>query len=373
MINNNSSAIVPYIGSGQVTRTVPQVKELKENLMARIQIVVKNFVLDSSFKTQLRDYKNFKQCGLGGDIVILIGTSTAGKTSIIKALKELEPNRLEDGGDLRNQTRPAIFLKILKKYSPVDIEILSNLIEDPLDGNIADAINDKATCGVVAERLWKKGISNEEKMKGDEAIKRILVRIDSRTDEEKINQINAFENIIPEMFDDAFEHSRRGENIILDVLNIDLLAQQVLNRNFNGPLRAILTFCPFALLSSRMEERNKEALEKEDGNDRIGVFPLEQFSELYTQKEEGQTTLEKLEREDVTKVFEKNYAEGVTAKLLKSEDKDEALAVFLKNLGFKEGVDEVEIAPRNQEFYHAIVDTRESTVEIAKKISKGTS
>ncbi len=369
---NNSSAIVPYVGSGQVAGVHP---ELKENLVARVQILIKSFVLDSSFQAQLRDYKNFKQCGLGGDIVILIGTSTAGKTSIIKALKELEPDRLEDGVDIRNQTKPyVIFLKLLKQYSPDEVEILSNLIADPLDVNIADAINDKETCGVVKERSWKIGISDEEKMKGDEAIQRIIVRIESRTDEEKINHKNAFKNIRTEMFDDAFEHSRRGENVILDVLNIDLLAQQVLNRNFNGPLRAILAFCPLHELSSRMGQRNKEAAKSGDlGNQRVGVFPLEQFSELYTQKEEGQTTLEKLKRKEVTESFEENYAKGVKANLLKLENKDEALAVFLNNLGFKEGVDEVEIAPRNQKFYHAIMDTRSSAKDIVKEISKGTS
>jgi len=214
----------------------------------------------------------------------------------------------------------------------------------------------------------------DEKLKAEEAIQRIKDTGASFSAEESRDIRNTFNTIELEMFDDAFRHSRNGGTTILDVLNIDLLAQHILNRNFSGPLRAILAFCPFHLLSSRMEKRNKEALENNDlGNQRVGVFPLEQFSQIYTQKEKVQKTIETLTRVEVTQIFEENFDKGVEAGSLKVEDKEKYLAVFLKNLGFKEGVDIVEIAPKDQEFYQAIMDTTKSAEETAKEISKGTS
>ena len=56
-------------------------------------------VLEHSFEVQLADFGAFQRFGKG-DIVVLLGTSTAGKSSIISALRQIEPNRLEQGIDL---------------------------------------------------------------------------------------------------------------------------------------------------------------------------------------------------------------------------------------------------------------------------------
>jgi hypothetical protein len=116
--------------------------------------------MDDSFKAQLRDYNHFHQYGMG-DIVVLVGTSTAGKTSIIQALKQLESDRLEDGCDLRSL---AIDVKMMTKYCPNEIDILSKLMKTSLD--IPKAVYTK-------ERSWKIGITSQEKIEAEEAIRRI--------------------------------------------------------------------------------------------------------------------------------------------------------------------------------------------------------
>ncbi len=217
-----------------------------------------------------------------GDIVVLVGTSTAGKTSIIRALKDLESDRLEDGGDLRGD---ATLLKAMIKYNPNEIEILRKVMRSPSD--IPRAVD--------GEFHWKEGISSEEESEAKRALEQIRETGNSFSDVEKEDIRNSFRNMELEMFDDAFESSRRGKKIIFDVLNVDALAKHVLMRNFSGPMRVVLTYCPFRELSSRMEKRNKDAIGSgELSNQRIGEFPLMQFSELYTQKKEGEVAFEQL-------------------------------------------------------------------------------
>lgn len=350
--NHNSSAVVPYVGKGHEAEQSHVY--MQKTIKARMQ-----HVMDSSFKAQFRDYNHFRQYGMG-DIVVLVGTSTAGKTSIIKALKQLESDRVEDGGDLRCL---AIDLKVMTKYNKNEIEILIKLMKTPLD--VPKAIGS-------TERSWKTGVSSQEKLEAEEAIQRIKKTGESFSAKEKEDIHSSFQNMELEMFDDAFEHSRKGGNIIFDVLNIDVLAKHVLMRNFDGPMRVVLTYCPFHVLSSRMEQRNKEAVESgELSNQRIGEFPLMQFSEIYTQKETGQRSFERLTREQVTKAFDENFDRGTdnnreAARLEGrkfpspkeiSKEKEKLRADFLKNLGFKEGIDVVEVAPKNQQFYKLFINS----------------
>jgi hypothetical protein len=341
-IDKNSFALVPYVGQTRVPST-------QEGLATRMQSA-----LNSSFQAQLQDYSHFHRYGMG-TVVVLVGTSTAGKTSIIKALKQLLLGLKEDGGDLRCS---AIDVKILQKYCPEEFEILKKLIHNPLD--IPGAVFSK-------ERLWKKGTSLERE-EGERAIESIKKKWDSLSPEEKKKAQAAFKYMEEEMFDDAFEYSRRGGHVIFDILNIDSFVKHNLMRNFTGPLKVVLAFCPFRVLSSRMEKRNKEALESGQlSNQRVGEFPLMQFSEIYTQKEEGQGTFERLTRTQVTRDFDGNFDKGIEAARLEGRlskspekvfiDKEKLRTIFLKNLGFREGIHVIEAAPRMQHQYHLIIDT----------------
>ena len=360
LINNNLTSIVPSVS--QSSAIGQSRSNRQENLLARMQSV-----MDDSFRAQFRDYNHFHKYGMG-DIVVLVGTSTAGKTSIIQALKQLESDRLEDGGDLRGF---ALDLKNLKKYNPAELEILKKVFKDSLD--IPKAAFSK-------ERPWKIGVSPQEKMEAEEAIQRIQKTGDSFSTHDQEDMRRSSQNMELEMFDDAFEHSRRGGNIIFDLLNIDVFAQHIINRNFEGPMRVVLTYCPFHVLSSRMDKRNGRALENgEFSNQRIGEFPLMQFSEIYTQKKtQGQMGFERLTREQVIQAFDDNFEKGIEdarkmGRKIQPNDKDKLRAELLENLGFKEGVDVVDVAPKNPHFYNLALDTSKLlSGESAKIIHHGT-
>lgn len=355
--DSNSLAIVPYVGQCHAAKLHSYVQE---SLKLRMQSII-----NSSFMAQLSDYNYFHQYRKMGDIVVLVGTSTAGKSSIIKALKQLESDRLEDGVDLRCY---ALDLKKLKKYCPNEIEVLENLMRASLD--IPKAV-------FASERFWKTGISPQEIMEGEKAIQSAIQLLKKTRDSfspKELEEWRAFyRNMEINMFDDAFEYSRCGVNIIFDVLNIDILARHILARNFNGPIRAVLTYCPFHVLSSRMEKRNKEAVKSgELSNRRIGEFPLMQFGNIYTRKEEGQRAFERLSREQVTKAFDENFDKGIreheSSSPARLMAKESLRADLLRNLGFTEGVDVVDIVPKNRSFYHLILNSSQLLPEESANI-----
>lgn len=357
-VNNHSWALVPF-----ASKTLQQIHT--DTLKTRVQSIFAD-----SFKAQLRDHKSFHQYFVG-DIVVLVGTSTAGKTSIIKALTRMD-GRKEDGVDLRCLD---IDLKALNSHNPREVQLLISVFKKPTD--VALAILD-------GDRSWKEGVTEDQKKQAEEAIKVVKDMIDSFTPEQMKNIQKLWANLELEMLDDAFEYARRGGNIIFDAMNIDALVQQALQRNFNGSMRIILTYCPFYLLTSRMEKRNQQALESgELSNQRIGTFPLIQFSELYTQKTDDQKGLERLTREQVTKAFDENFDRKVNVDRKKEgkvpseveirKEKNKQCAKLLHNLGFKENVDEVEIAPKHKSYYIGYIDTsRLLPEESAKWIREGT-
>ncbi len=328
---------------------------------ARMQ-EMQNLFMEKSFKAQFADYQHFHRHWMG-DIIVLVGTSTAGKTSIIKALRQMESDRVEDGVDLRSD---AAFLGYFKKQCPDEVAMLEKVI-DPLD--IPKAV-------LSPDRPWKVGVSGPEKIDAELMIQRIKKVLDSAPEAE----IHAlFQNMEPQMFDEAFERSRRGGSIIFDVLNVDAVASHALMRNFDGPMRMVLVYCPFYMLSSRMEKRNKEA--EESGNlmnQRMGEFPLVQFSQIYTQKDKGQRALEVITRSQAIKAFDENFDQGIigarqAGRTLPSDeqilaDKVKFRQFFLDDLGFTDDLDKVEIAPRKQHLYHLFINSGNLRAEESAKI-----
>lgn len=322
-------------------------------------------VMKSSLKGQFHDSHYFHK-RWRGEVTILVGTSTAGKSSLIQALKKIDPGLVEDGGDLRYYAQ---FWKSTQKFSPDEIEILLKVLRDPSD--IAKTLFSK-------ERAWKEGVTAKEQESAEEAIKRIHAKRELLTSEE----LEApFQTMELEMIADAYAHAGRGGRVIFDVLRIDDFFKHKILSTFDGPMNVVLAFCPFHILSARMEKRNIEAFESgEFSNQRIGEFPLMQFSELYGPAKDGEAPIERLTREQVVKTFDENFDKGQMAdpggssKLSPAEvlkTKERLRGMLLKNLGFKSGVDVVEIAPKHSWTYNQVLDmSKLSPVELAKVIKK---
>lgn len=222
-----------------------------------------------------------------GSVIVLAGTSTAGKSSIVNALKKLDPDIVEEDLDLRNDT---------------------------------------------------------QKIPGP--------------------------NAQSDMMDDVIKHSLQGKKVVVHVDQAYKFLNHMLARKVDLPVKTVLAFCPFHELSRRLIERNRKA--EGPGGDpqnlRDPLMPIDNFSNLYTQAKEPSKSLEKITRDQAIKTYNDHfdkmiaYARKLGRDLPPDEviasDKVESLREFLSNLGFKEGIDSVNIEPRRKEDYHFIFDTQ---------------
>lgn len=376
LVSGQSFSVIPYV-EGERKKETPHVDNRKAYQSQKSFFIQK--IAYESLRAQFKDYSHFSQYGMG-DVVLLFGNSSAGKASIIKALKELEPDRK---GDSLNLRIVAISWTFMAEKFPDEVNLVEKMIVAPSDfTNFFYPLSEKKI-------ILKKGFSPQEIFEAEKAMERMreffekLLR--SSNSEEEADCDRNFENFQFEAIDDAFESSRKGKDVICDVtLKIDALAKHLLMRNFKGPLRVVLTYCPFRILSLRMEQRNKEAWASGDFVDlRAGESTLMEFSEIYTQRQKRQMIFERLTRNQVVEAFNENFDKDVEhnrrCNLLKLDPREVSVkrnqlrAIFLKNLGFKENVDVVEVAPRNQHLFHSFIDTsRLRPEESARMIHKGT-
>lgn len=238
-----------------------------------------------------------------GDVIVLAGTSTAGKSSIVNSLKKIDPEIVEEDLDLRTSDTQTI-------------------------------------PGPTAQR---------------------------------------------DMMDDVIKHSLKGKKVVVHVDQAYKFLDHILLRKVELPVKTVLAFCPFHELSRRLAERNRKA-EAPGGNPqnlRDPLMPIDNFGNLYTQAKEPGKGLEIIKRDQAVKIYNDHFDKMIAyARKLKKDlpsdeeiarDKIASLNEFLSNLGFKKGVDSVDIEPRNMEQYNFIFDTHkygdaEGSATIAKML-----
>lgn len=253
---------------------------------------------------------------------------------------------------------------IFSKYScPDEVAVLERVM-DPL--SIPKAVRSK-------ERIWKTEVPDLEKQEIEAALQRMKSRMGALTEEENRTY---FPNLEPPMWAGALEHARRGESVIFDTFSVDGFVKHIGLRNFDGPFRVVLVYCPFHILSSRIEKRNEEAMQSGLlSNQRIGAYPLMQFSDYFTQRKAGQSSFEAITRDQAIKAFDDNFDKAIPFDRSEGRTDEEILLrketsrqLFLDQLGFKGVLDRVEIAPRDQHLYHLILNTGSLKPEESAKI-----
>ena len=260
-----------------------------------------------SLKNQLTDYSHFHNYW-EGDIVFLIGNSTSGKSSILKAFRKIDPNRLSSNID--DEALQEEF-KIYEKNSPKVIASLERVF------NRADLPNALS----YGEYHWKEGISRKQKIEAEHIISQ-LPRVFLSTEKQR--------TVLDRMIVNAFEQARRGRNMVLECIAADQLIHLQQRLNFHGNTRIALIYCPFNHLLSRIKQRNATANQNHQFSEiRISAGILDQFSYMYTKtkKEKG---LETISLQKVAQEFEKAFFEdNDSLRTLFSRRNN-----FLRSLGF---------------------------------------
>jgi len=294
-----------------------------------------------------------------GEVVLLIGTSTAGKSSIISGLIQHESRFLETGVD---QAGVRILLEFFEKHHPDEMqhfkEILDinepGLILDMIVGGLPPTFNNKAT--------------PSDKEQFSQEVQKMKATYDNYFPPDSDGPWAMLENM---MLDEVLLHAKSGTPVIFDALKTDSIATHVLFRDPAVKPKIVLVYCPFQDLSARVINRNKEAVASGNPGDvRAGVFPLEQFAALFKPKESDDDpviqTISKKDAEeavgtlfDLSVQFQKDHSpirlEGKD--LLK--ERETKIQAILSKLGFEQDdpPDKVsELTPRFNG-YNIIINT----------------
>ena len=305
-------------------------------------------IFDRSLKTQVKDYRHFHSYSMG-DIIVLSGTSSAGKTSIIRALKQLEPDRI----DLAYMKTT---LRILEKKFPKELAEIKQAVY----------LEDIVSVVFRQESAWKLNSSALQQAAVKVLSKEILKELTFSYEE--------MHNEKQQMFDEAFESSRKGKNIILDVILPEEFLIHSGNRNFRGPIRNILVYCPLKDLPKRIQKRNSEA-------QRIGHFRdirrpakfISQFIELYTRKvSEEKESLEKISGNQGLAIIRETMQLEKKFRTISEKEEDSFRIRFLRNFNLNSKDSVTEVVPRYKNYTSIINTSTYSPVESAEILAKGT-
>lgn len=340
-------------------------------------------VFARSLKSQF-DHRNLPHPFEQREVVILVGTSTAGKSSVIEAYKSMRPEVVEAGID--KSARRDMIQQIRQQY-PKELDLLEKTLI-PSKDNIAilDAI-----FAPDIPRQYMKGLDPEQELESQAAAKTIQKGIIFKRDRDVIESL---------LLEDIIQNASEGKQTILDVLEIDGIYQKCINQHFQVPTRVALVYCPFHVLSERMESRNRMAMDPENpkpSEKRVGTFPLFQYADLFgPKKNDDDLVIETLKRDVVVADFKKNFKEEIVQE--KSDERgfvkwihtlrekhgvdlseEEALEKesvnymneLLDKLGFtSEAVESVEITPKKKNYHYFLDSSQLSAQESAEILHK---
>jgi hypothetical protein len=316
-----------------------------------------------------------------GEVVVLVGTSTAGKTSIISELIKQKPEIIERGIDSAWVSIP---LNYLNKNHSKEMAFLERMIEPTKDdiGNYGYILSYIDPPG--REPKFKKDVSVREKEQYQEVVKRLndslCEGIPGDTSEKYAH------SIITCMMDEIILEAKQGRPIACDILQVNEVALETLKIQLPS-VKFALVYVPFQTLAERVITRNNEAISEGNfGNARPGVFPLEQFTKLFRPRNESDLDSEIVQKltlgqvkHAIDTVFEnsKTFLESHSPESLDRLEKDTALSrsIILAKFGFKEGDDAdkvVELTP-SYKGYHMLINTahgEKSKLEVVQEAVK---
>ncbi len=277
-----------------------------------------------------------------GRIYALIGTSTAGKSTIIRELRQMDPKWIEREFD--SVVMSYIYNRI-KICAPEACELLS----------------DSMTPDQIVDAFFAK---NPPPNASKEILDAINIIKEMR---EEIVPKKAKTAINAELFADVIARAHQGDYVILDHMRPEPFLESLEHHTADVAMKIGLVYCPFYQLLDRIVIRNHAAIEaKNEAEWRCPINPLLHFAKLYTSAKPGDTVLEHLTRSQVEETFETAFQ--LTIDYFSLHDPKECAAIrskhdinkkkLLDRLGFDDPkVTEVAITPKFKG-YHYLFDPR---------------
>lgn len=272
---------------------------------------MQDLFMKKSFQTQVADYQSFHR-SWSGSVVVLAGGSSAGKSTIVNALKSFDKGMVEEGSDLTGANFIYEFMgknHLRFGVSNEDWEHLHSVLVPRKDNwHIHEAVSREIEAKADAYD-FKEGTSLEDRERAIKTAKALhgpVCEFAERTSK-------VVDSIV---MDKVLEHAKSGKNAVFDILDIDKVADHPISQHTH--IKSVLVYCPFGKLSERLAERNRKALSGEiDLSEiRAGVFPLLQYSELVRARQlsdHDEDVIDTVTREGVEKDFDATFDAGIEA------------------------------------------------------------
>lgn len=273
-------------------------------------------------------------------IVLLMGPSSAGKTTLCAELKASHQWLVISGDDVSDRifaginarVKPELFARLqeekhlvteLRKYMNDD-----QLYQFSMRGTLTITKDGHDYVHQFQNPTLPNLLKVLENAKLDEnEIKRIAPLLITSTAKGKITgddfhkrHPNIMPNLEKEIFDEAFSHNDSKKNIVIDTIpneggrthklleDFHNRANQFRERNGEKSLETftVLAYCPPQKLSERVARRNLEAdRDKNPKNKRVGLFPFHQLGEVVRaedQSKHSQFTFGTVSRDELFKI-----------------------------------------------------------------------
>ena len=267
-------------------------------------------------------------------IVLLFGTSSAGKGTIIKELKKQDEakdpkDRLdwqEDGLDLECRRHPNlgdVHLSIVDQDPDfIDLKTKQNL--EPIN---------------ILLPIHNNKLPEESEIYSADKLTKIQGLIEKYCEpfQEAAKNSPSNSQIMENIFARAMENSRNGLPSVLDVVPLgkyDVVAEfnkYMADHNFSCPSVIAVAHCDINKIVKHMDSRNATGVQEER---RDGFFPLNQYGEMYEVAQEGDRVIGQLTTQDILDAAQK-YGDAKGGAILFENSKD--AQGLIKTLGIKEG------------------------------------
>ncbi|MBX9977916.1 MAG: hypothetical protein K2X98_06730 [Alphaproteobacteria bacterium] len=306
-----------------------------------------------------------------GEIIILLGTSTSGKTTLIKTIKDIYTTLDDCSMDIMRMIKKADRIKEFYPHAYADL--LAAIHHEDI-GKGMDSADFYIQRSNVPDGIKQRARASVKIIQGAES----LLKVDGSkqvSDEQQQDKSKAERDACDQYIITAIaQMALSGKNLITDTSrekNVHALQEQCSEVKHT----VVLVFCSLASLSKRVLTRNERASHKGDMSEMRKGFPLWQYIDLYKKRESAEEPLlETLTRRDAEKAYDTHLIVPTTktkriASRLGYEKCDKE--TFLSALGFTSSdIERVEITPRNAHYDLIIDNTQDDLVAIADSAKK---
>lgn len=227
-------------------------------------------------------------------LIFLSGTSTAGKTSIMREFTRSTPKSIELGVDDFEELRTA---SLIKTHCPEEYAILSQALEDK---DIHRFLFSPPDFIKANPQLFFKPASTAFQREA------IIKLNDSAEFFPKVSTL--LQSYKPtqdsEHFETILTHSEKGVSVIFDTPNEKGLLEHLSKKPHTIRFERFLVYVPLFDLINRLPRRNEESLRTGNWpNQRQNIDLLNQFKQTYRKANPGESVIDVISREGIQKIF----------------------------------------------------------------------